>query len=105
MNAALWVAQILLALAFGAAGIIKITQPHEKLAASMGWPSDFSPGFVRFIGAAELLGALGLILPAVTGIAPVLVRSPPPGSPSDRLVRSQCTSDGKNLRSSSPTSC
>ncbi len=73
MHIALWIAQILLALAFGAAGIIKITQPHEKLTASMGWPGDFSPGFVRFIGVAELLGALGLILPAVTGIAPFLV--------------------------------
>lgn len=73
MNAALWVAQILLALAFGAAGIIKSTQPHEKLTASMGWPEDYSSGFVRFVGFAEILGALGLILPAVTGIAPVLV--------------------------------
>jgi len=73
MNTALWIAQILLALAFGAAGIIKSIQPYEKLKGSMGWPGDFSAGFVRFIGVTELLGALGLILPAVTGIAPVLV--------------------------------
>ena len=73
MNTALWIAQILLALAFGAAGIIKSTQPHEKLTASMGWPEDYSSGFVRFVGFVEILGALGLILPAVTGIAPVLV--------------------------------
>jgi uncharacterized membrane protein len=72
LNAALWVAQILLALAFGAAGIIKSTQPHEKLTASMGWPEDYSAGFVRYVGVVEILGALGLILPAVTGIAPIL---------------------------------
>ena len=52
---------------------MKITQPHEKLTASMGWPGDYSTGFVRFVGIAEILGAMGLILPAVTGIAPVLV--------------------------------
>lgn len=39
----------------------------------MGWVEDFSDGFVRFIGGVELLGALGLILPAVTDIAPILV--------------------------------
>jgi hypothetical protein len=39
----------------------------------MGWPGDYSSGFVRFVAVAEILGALGLILPAVTGIAPVLV--------------------------------
>jgi uncharacterized membrane protein YphA (DoxX/SURF4 family) len=73
MNIALWIAQILLAFAFGAAGIMKSTQPHEKLTANMGWPGDYSPGFVKFVGVVEILGALGLILPAVTGIAPVLV--------------------------------
>ena len=73
MNTALWIVQILLALAFGAAGIMKVTQPHEKLTANMGWPGDYSTGFVRFVGFVEILGALGLILPAVTRIAPVLV--------------------------------
>ncbi len=72
MNIALWIAQILLALAFAAAGIMKSTQPHEKLAANMGWVGDYSPGFVRFVGIVEIIGALGLILPAVTGIAPIL---------------------------------
>jgi hypothetical protein len=72
MNTALWIAQILLALAFGAAGVIKATQPHEKLVASMGWAGDYSPGFVKFVGVVEVLAALGLILPAVTGVAPIL---------------------------------
>ncbi|TMR90423.1 DoxX family protein [Nonomuraea basaltis] len=73
MNVALWVVAALLALAFLAAGAMKLAQPKEKLAASgMGWTEDFSSGAVKGIGALEVLGALGLILPAVTGIAPVL---------------------------------
>ena len=72
MNVALWIAQILLALAFLAAGAMNLSQPHEKLKASLPWTADFSLGTVRFIGTAEVLGALGLILPAVTGIASIL---------------------------------
>jgi len=73
MNTALWIAQILLALLFATAGLLKLRQPREKLVASMGWVEDFSGGFVKFVGGVELLGALGLILPAVTDIAPILV--------------------------------
>lgn len=68
MNIALWVVQILLALAFGAAGIMKSTQPIKRLAANMGWVNDLVPWNVRLIGILEILGAIGLILPAVTGI-------------------------------------
>jgi uncharacterized membrane protein YphA (DoxX/SURF4 family) len=73
MNIAVWVLQILLALAFLAAGIIKITQPRQKLATSMGWVEDFSDPAVRSIGTLEILGALGLLVPALTGVATVLV--------------------------------
>ncbi len=53
---------------------MKLAQPKAKLAASgMGWTEDFSDGAVKGIGALEVLAALGLILPAVLGIAPVLV--------------------------------
>ena len=72
MNIALWIVAGILALAFLAAGLMKVSQPKEKLAASMGWVDDFSPGTVKFIGTMEILGAIGLILPAATGIAPVL---------------------------------
>ncbi|MFE5966289.1 DoxX family protein [Streptomyces sp. NPDC056463] len=73
MNTILWVIADVLALMFLAAGLMKISQPHEKLAASgMAWTADFSPGTVKAIGAVEVLGALGLILPAVLGIAPAL---------------------------------
>ena len=74
MNITLWIIASVLALAFLAAGAMKLAQPQEKLAASgMGWTEDFTPGAVKAIGLAEVLGALGLILPAVTGIATFLV--------------------------------
>ncbi|MEO3810928.1 DoxX family protein [Sphaerisporangium sp. B11E5] len=74
MNIVLWVVAGLLALVFTGAGVMKLIQPKEKLAASgLGWTEDFSAGAVKAIGAVDLLGGLGLVLPAVTGIAPVLV--------------------------------
>lgn len=73
MNVAIWVLQVLLALAFLAAGLMKVSQPRQRLATSMGWVEDFSDPTVRAIGALELLGALGLLLPALTGVATVLV--------------------------------
>ncbi len=72
MNIILWILQILLALAFGMAGFMKLTQPKEKLGAQMPWVNDFSQGNVRIIGLLEVLAALGLILPALTGILPIL---------------------------------
>jgi uncharacterized membrane protein YphA (DoxX/SURF4 family) len=68
MNIVLWVVQILLALGFAMAGAMKVSQPIEKLAQRMGWVNDFAPQVVRLIGALEILGAIGLILPAITGI-------------------------------------
>jgi len=72
MNVVLWILQWLLAVAFAIAGVLKSTQPKEKLAPRLPWVEDFSPATVRFIGVVEFLGALGLVLPALTGIAPVL---------------------------------
>ncbi len=75
MNLALWIVAGLLAVVLLGASA-KIFVPKEKLA-SMGaatrWVEDFSPGALRAIGVLELLGAVGLILPAALGIAPVLV--------------------------------
>jgi uncharacterized membrane protein YphA (DoxX/SURF4 family) len=73
MNVVIWVLQVLLALAFLAAGLTKLSQPRQKLAATMGWVEDFSDPGVRAIGALEVLGAVGLLLPALTGVATVLV--------------------------------
>lgn len=72
MNIVLWVVQILLALAFAMAGIMKATQPFEKLAERMKWAKDVGLPGVRLIGVLEILGAIGLILPAITGILPWL---------------------------------
>ena len=72
MNVFLWIVQIALAAAFVLAGVTKATQPKEKLQPKLPGVEDFSAGTVRLICVAELLGGLGLDLPAVTGIAPVL---------------------------------
>jgi putative oxidoreductase len=72
MKYALWIVQILLALAFLAAGFMKLTMPIDQLAQSMVWPGDVPAWLVRFIGLAELAGALGLVLPALTRIQPQL---------------------------------
>lgn len=72
LNFGLWTAQVVLALMFGMAGVMKTTQPIAELAQKMGWPGAIPPGLVRFIGTAEFLGALGLVLPAATKIKPAL---------------------------------
>jgi uncharacterized membrane protein len=74
VNIVLWVVAGVLAVAFLGAGLMKLAQPRKKLAESgMGWTEDFSDGAVKGIGALEVLGALGLILPAVFDVATVLV--------------------------------
>ncbi|UOZ02759.1 DoxX family protein [Amycolatopsis sp. WQ 127309] len=73
MNVALWIIAGLLALAFLAAGAMKLLQPKEKLAAAgMAWTEDYSGGSVKGIGAIEIVGAIGLILPALLVIVPIL---------------------------------
>lgn len=72
LHTALWVAQFLLACAFGMAGVGKSTAPIAELAPDMPWVLDVPVALVRFIGAAEFAGGLGMVLPAVTGIRPVL---------------------------------
>jgi hypothetical protein len=74
MNLALWIiAGLLAVLMLNAA--TKLFAPKEKLASKYGrgWMGDNGVGFVKTIGALELLAAVGLILPAALGIAPVLV--------------------------------
>ena len=75
MNLALWITAGLLAAVFLLAGSNKLFISREKLAKAPGggWVLDFSAGFVKALGAVEILGAVGLILPALLGIAPVLV--------------------------------
>src|SRR4029077_18844790 len=68
----LWVVQVLLALVFGLSGITKLAVPYAELLKQGAWVAHVPAGLVKFIGVAELSGALGLILPAATRIRPVL---------------------------------
>jgi uncharacterized membrane protein YphA (DoxX/SURF4 family) len=72
MNVAIWIVQIVLGLGFILAGVMKSTQPREKLTKNMTWVEDYSGPQVKLIGVIEFLGGLGVILPAWTGIAPIL---------------------------------
>jgi uncharacterized membrane protein YphA (DoxX/SURF4 family) len=70
MSIELWVVQVLLAAAFLMSGATKLSQPKEKLVKNMAWVEDFSQPTVRIIGTLEVLGAIGIVLPALTGILP-----------------------------------
>ena len=72
MNIAILIVQVLLAIVFFIAGLMKLVQPKEKLVSSMGWVEGYSQTQIRLIGTLEILGALGLFLPALTGILPWL---------------------------------
>src|SRR5579885_575973 len=72
MTIVLWVVQVLLALAFVLAGLMKVSQPVERLRERMNWARHVAPGLIRLIGTLEILGALGLILPVATHILPWL---------------------------------
>jgi uncharacterized membrane protein YphA (DoxX/SURF4 family) len=74
MNLALWIVAGVLAASFAGSGLMKLVAPKDKLVSSgQGWAQDVTPTNIRSIGLVELLGAAGLILPAVTHIAPILV--------------------------------
>ncbi|MFG1616316.1 DoxX family protein [Nonomuraea wenchangensis] len=76
MNIALWIITGLLTAIYLLSGFGKLFVPREKMG-QMGnaarWVLDFKPGTLKAIGALEILGAVGLILPALLGIAPILV--------------------------------
>ena len=71
MNIALWIVQVLLGGMFVMAGVMKAFQ-YERAKVSLFWVKDVPRGLVTFIGISELLGGLGLLLPAITGILPWL---------------------------------
>ena len=74
MNLALWIVAIVLAAAFVGSGLVKEVVPKDKLVtAGQGWAQDYSQTNIRLIGLAEILGAIGLVLPAAMHIAPILV--------------------------------
>ena len=71
MNIALWIVQVLLAAMYTMAGTMKTFQT-AKAKEQFPWAKNRSDNFVRFVGTSELLGALGIILPMLTGILPWL---------------------------------
>jgi putative oxidoreductase len=71
MNIALWIAQGMLAVMYLTAGQSKVFRT-AKAKEQLPWAKNRSDGFVRFVGTSELLGAIGAILPMVTGILPWL---------------------------------
>ena len=72
MNIVLWILQGLLAAMFLFAGVLKSTRSKEQLAPQFPWVDDFSLPMVRLVGVTEFAAGVGLILPALTGIAVVL---------------------------------
>jgi hypothetical protein len=72
VNVAYWVVAGLLALLYLHGGGVKLIQSREQLRPMMAWVDSTPMPAVRAIGAIEVLGAIGLILPPLTGIAPWL---------------------------------
>jgi hypothetical protein len=68
MTYALWIVQALLALVFLFAGGAKLIMPIEEMTKDIQMPG----AFLRFIGVAEILGAIGLLLPSLLRIRPGL---------------------------------
>ena len=69
-NTALWIVQGVLAVMFLLAGVPKLVMSAEQMAAP--GPIQLPVAFIRFIGVCEILGAIGMIVPGVTGIKPGL---------------------------------
>jgi uncharacterized membrane protein YphA (DoxX/SURF4 family) len=73
METLLWILQALLAAVFLITGLTKLTQPRVRMAAgAMEWAADVTDNQFRAIGAVEVLGAIGLILPGALDVAPML---------------------------------
>ena len=72
----MWAIQIFLAVAFGAAGALKLVRSKAQLTTNphMGWVHSVPEVQIKLLGVAEVLGAIGLVAPMATGIAPFLTR-------------------------------
>ena len=70
LQVTLWTAQILMAAAFCLFGFMKLTVPIAQLAVNMKWTGEFPAGLVRLLGAIDMAGGLGVLLPSLTRILP-----------------------------------
>ncbi len=74
MLSTMWSINVILALIFAGAGAMKLLRSKQQLSVSpgMGWTDGYSATTIKVIGAAEIAGALGLVLPMASNIAPLL---------------------------------
>jgi hypothetical protein len=73
MQIAIWIVSAVLAVGFIGGGIARAVLPIERLEKmQLGWVADIPRPLVRTISAFEILGGIGLILPALTGVLPIL---------------------------------
>jgi hypothetical protein len=73
MNTLLWTLQIVLAVIFAGTGAVKLIRSREQLAKTVGgWVNDVPPQLIKLLGLAEVLAAIGLIVPPLVDIAPIL---------------------------------
>lgn len=72
LNIFLWITQCILAMVFILAGWMKSSTPIDELAVDLIWVKQTPEMLVRFIGISELLGGIGLVLPSILKIKPIL---------------------------------
>jgi hypothetical protein len=72
MNVTLWIAQIFAAVVVALAGTTKLVVPRERLEKRMHWAATWPRSRIKLLGLAEVAGAVGLVVPAAIGIAPIL---------------------------------
>jgi hypothetical protein len=72
LNIGLWIVQSVLALILVGGGLWKLATPIPELAAKMPWMGQVSPGFLYATAVFDILGGLGVLLPSITRIKPVL---------------------------------
>ena len=72
MNDVLWIASFVLCAVYLSGGALKLGRSHEALRESLPWVERFDPAAVKLIGVVEVLGAIGVVLPWLSGVLPVL---------------------------------
>lgn len=71
MSDAVWIVSFVLCALYLSAGSLKLLRPREVLADSLPWVEGFSDVRVKVIGAVEVLGAIGVVLPWLAGVVTV----------------------------------
>ncbi|MCP4124301.1 MAG: DoxX family protein [Bacteroidetes bacterium] len=72
MDTALWAVQGLLAFMFIMAGAMKLATPKHKLEEKQPWAKNFSEEMIKFIGASEFAGGIGLVVPMLLNTVGIL---------------------------------